>query len=372
VFNSCSHQECQEVSRPTRAGDAPLVLSSISQTRPVDRGLSGFLSYRNSLKILRSNPSSLNAYKADEKIENLDVLIATHLEGVNRKTRGAINSFSIKSKSRLQNLCLNAECDFISQLTLTYDKDQAPADGLALKTDLNKFLVRLRKEFPGVKYLWILEFQKNGNPHFHVFTTIKYTPGYARFLGYIWNVVVKGSIKHLKVHQYVPAHHYKRPLKPGDRHGSFCPWDMGDGSYLCYKYLSKSSQKSVPAHFSSVGRFWGATRSLVKPLKAIGTAEFYQLFEDTLNTETGEIITAQKHINRFFRDLRNFHEKRTWQARIKHYKSELTQANGRWTVRKPKRFKSPVRRGCDATINYGVMFYQKWFRHYQEGFQIPF
>ena len=336
-----------------------LVLSSISQTDLSTRGFSGLLFYRNSLKVLKDSPSSFRKEKPTS-LSDLAVKCEVPLSSLvdmmkEDPTRGKIDSFSIKSKARLQHVCLNSTCEFKSQMTLTYDGDSAPADGADLKADLNLFLTRMRKEFPGVKYVWVLEFQGNGNPHFHVFLNYDYSVGMARFIGHVWNVTVKGSEKHLAVHQYVPEHQYKRPLNEKDKHGSFCPWSMGDGSYITYKYLSKSSQKSVPAHFSNVGRFWGASRGIVNPIRAILQGDFESVFQDTINTLTGEVVTAQQSFNRFFRDLRKFHENRVKLARVKDHARQV--ARGERYINKVRKFRSPLRRICNAMINGGSKFF---------------
>jgi len=301
-----------------------------------------------------------------------EIRLAEFDAAVEPPKRNKISSFSLKSKARLQHVVQNATCDYVSQMTLTFDGDRCVVDGKALKAYLNHFLTNLRRKYQGVSYLWVLEFQRNGNPHFHVFTTIPYTEKEARILGAMWNRVAGGTEKHLKVHQYVPKHRYKRPVQKGEKHGAFCPWSMGDGSYLTYKYLSKGRQKSVPPNFNNVGRFWGATRGIAKPVKAWGAEEFYGLFVDTINIVTGEITTAQQHINRFFRDLRNFHEKRTNRARNKNYKTEVLAAEGRWKVDRQQKFKSPIRRCCDATVAKGVRFIEQWIGHYQQAMSIPF
>jgi hypothetical protein len=367
---SSSPPSCQEsFSSLPGASRQPLVLSSISQQRPIDRGLSGLMFYRKSLKVMRNLQSGTTKR---QKASRWEIRLAEFEADVEPPKRKEISSFSLKSKSRLQHFVQNATCDFVSQMTLTFDGDRCVINGKALKSYLNHFLVYLRRKYPSVSYLWILEFQRNGNPHFHVFTTIPYSERDAKILGAIWNRVVDGTEKHLKVHQYVPSHGYKRPVQKGEKHGAFCPWEMGDGSYLTYKYLSKDSQKSVPPNFANVGRFWGATRGLCKPLRAWGADEFYALFSDTINIVTGELTTAQEHINRFFRDLRNYHEKRTNRARWSDYHRQLEIAKGRWYVPKPNKFKSPIRRCCDATINKGVAFYEQWIGTYQRAMEIPF
>ena len=357
---------------------APLVLTSISQSPIQNRGFSGLLLYRNSLKVLKDSPD----YTRQEKPTSL-VNLAVKCEcpvstlssmQLEQEKRGSIDSFSVKSKSRLQHLCSNSTCDFISQITLTYDGHAAPVDGSDLKADLNHFLTRLRQKFKGVKYVWVLEFQGNGNPHFHVFLNLEYSRGLAWALGFIWNTVVRGSLQHLLVHQFIPKHEYKRPLKPGEKHGSFCPWSMGDGSYLTYKYLSKSSQKSVPPHFQNVGRFWGASRGIVSPIKAILQGDFESVFQDTINTLTGEVVQGQTYFNSFFRTLRKFHENRVNSARVKDYHRKVAEYQKlKWSAPKyPKRFKSPLRRVCNAMINGGTRFYNQYFKWYEQQIEVPF
>jgi hypothetical protein len=363
------HSTSQESLSLPEAPRRPLVLTSISQHRPIDRGLSGLIFYRNSLKVLRNLQQGTAKNQSESRWE---IRLADFDAAVEPPKRREISSFSIKSKARLQHAVQNATCDFVSQMTLTFYGDRCVIDGKALKAYLNHFLVTLRRWYPGVKYLWVLEFQRNGNPHFHVFTTIPYTSNDARKLGAMWNRVAKGTEKHLKVHQYVPKHRYKRPVKKGEKHGAFCPWSMGDGSYLTYKYLSKGRQKSVPPNFNNVGRFWGTTRKIAKPIKAWGAREFYDLFVDTINIITGEVTTRQQHINRFFRDLRNFHEKRANRARVKNYTREVEAAQGRWQVEKQRKFRSPIRKCCDATVAKGVRFIEQWIGHYQQQYDIPF
>lgn len=87
--------------------------------------------------------------------------------------------------------------------------------------------------------IWILEFQKRGAPHFHLFTE-----GYLHFLEVreAWyRIVGSGDPKHLeagtRVEELVKKH--------------------AAGAYAA-KYASKHAQKEVPEDFRNVGRFWGS------------------------------------------------------------------------------------------------------------------
>lgn len=53
-------------------------------------------------------------------------------------------------------------------LTLTYDEEHVPQDGLLVKDDLKKFLRRVRDKFPEVRYFACGEYgDQGGRPHYH-------------------------------------------------------------------------------------------------------------------------------------------------------------------------------------------------------------
>lgn len=72
-------------------------------------------------------------------------------------------------KSRLQSAFQlgNAETDWMAMATLTYRV--APSSYDEVREHWTRFKDRLRKQFPGAEWGWILEFQGRGAAHFHVF-----------------------------------------------------------------------------------------------------------------------------------------------------------------------------------------------------------
>lgn len=162
--------------------------------------------------------------------------------------RKEIQSFSEASKRRLRWAASNAFPVLTSQFGMTYHNSFP--DGRTVKAHLHRFLVRLQASFP-CGYLWILEFQKRGVAHVHLFLTLaQETPGLHDFMARTWNRIAEpGDGAHLSVHLH---------------ERNFISWDMGSGAYLC-KYLDKAHQKAVPVDFTGVGRFWAASRGLVPP-----------------------------------------------------------------------------------------------------------
>jgi hypothetical protein len=133
-------------------------------------------------------------------------------------------------------------------ITLTYPAD-FPLDGVLVK----KHFELIRKWFVahGVKGLWILEFQKRGAPHFHIFTPKININKLA--LSRIWyKIVGSGDIRHLNA-------------------GTRVEWlrvEHATASYCC-KYASKMYQKEVPEGYVSVGRFWGLFGGLKAPREVV-------------------------------------------------------------------------------------------------------
>ena len=206
--------------------------------------------------------------------------------------RSEISSFSAKSKSRLKFTSANAFPSLITQFGMTYHK--TCPDGRTVKKHLNQFLTELRFKHPGVKHLWILEFQSRGTAHFHIFLSLEHSKKLGKELGEIWHRIAEPDSKqHLQFHQ-----HEK----------NFIKWDMGSGSYLC-KYLDKESQKCVPSGFTGVGRFWGSSRGLVPEPDQIEASDLNAAFSyETTDEKTGEIVkfNACKHV---VRTLCRHHEK---------------------------------------------------------------
>lgn len=163
--------------------------------------------------------------------------------------------FSRHSARRLIHTASNAMPALVTQMLLTYHN--SVPDGETAKKHLHAWLAVLRRACPGVGYLWILEFQKRGAAHFHVWLTEPYSEQLWKRLGVAWNRLVEpGSAKHLQMHSELWLDRKKGWQQ------AMIPWEMKGAGYL-RKYMSKEAQKCVPDGFGWVGRFWGSTRNLV-------------------------------------------------------------------------------------------------------------
>lgn len=238
----------REVKNPS---GRPLVTTHISQQESSDFD---FELYPVSIKILRERRISLQS---------------------KRGLRREISSFSLGSKKRLRFTASNASPPLISHFLMTYH--QRCPDGREVKSDLNSFLTSLRRANLNVGYLWILEFQKRGVPHIHLWLTSEVSYSLHQFLAGRWNAIAEpGSSEHLRFHL-----HEK----------NFIAWEMRSARYLC-KYLDKSRQKEIPVGFLGVGRFWGSSRGLVSVPSIVSDLELSDSFSLVTKKAAKQILRA--------------------------------------------------------------------------------
>ena len=224
-------------------GDAPLVSRCISARS--DKPKRGRIKEPDRFEVLPADIKVIRDYGPQPQPE--------HLKDCRR---GEIEVFSRHAAKRLTETARNAFPELVTQMVLTYH-DQVP-DGATAKKNLHAWLGVLARACPGVGYLWILEFQTRGAPHFHVWITEPYSEALWKRLGAAWNRIAEPeSSKHLWWHT---QERFNSKTCKIER--SMIEWDMKGAGYL-RKYMSKEVQKCVPVGFGWVGRFWGSSRNLV-------------------------------------------------------------------------------------------------------------
>lgn len=170
--------------------------------------------------------------------------------------RGSVDYWSSKSRRRLAFVASNTEVTFAAMITLTYPKRYV-SDGRTVKRHLRTFLQWLRDTVSGLEYLWFLEFQRRGAPHFHILLNcdLKGLPAKKAISAHWYQVVASEDEKHLLAGTRTEA------LRSSD-----------GGKRYAVKYAMKMEQKLVPKSYQNVGRFWGHSEG-VKP-RALDTREF--------------------------------------------------------------------------------------------------
>ncbi len=237
----------------------------------------GFRVYKNDVVIVRkaTNPEELTSRLVGAK-------------------RGVIEDLSGSSRRNLAFVAANTEKTLSSFITLTYPTD-FPCDGKKVKRHLHAFLAALRRRFGRTDYLWFLEFQKRGAPHFHLFSSIQ-LPGPL--------VVLRRQLRsrdaevNPEMQEWVSEAWFRIVGSKDDRHlrAGSC-WEAlrkadGAARYVA-KEAYKTFQKVVPDRYHNVGRFWGTSKGFrpeEAPLRRSGARDLRRLFGDRIVGPAGRIF----------------------------------------------------------------------------------
>lgn len=180
--------------------------------------------------------------------------------------RQKVTSLSPRSLHRLALLALSTEAPFKSLLTLTYGPN-FPLNGEKVKYHLNFLLTKLKRSFGKFDYLWFLEFQKRGAPHFHILLTLP-PPNHHQRVKFArdWaNIVEPQNWEYMRLSWENGKARYVGPSATNNAvrlvHEHPIAWaairkKAGAARYVA-KYATKLQQKTVPKSYRNVGRFWG-------------------------------------------------------------------------------------------------------------------
>lgn len=179
--------------------------------------------------------------------------------------RGEIYELSTKSQRKLALYASNSPVEFASMVTVTYPMD-FPADGKLVKKHLNALLCVIRARFPGFQYLWVLEFQRRGAPHFHIFTDIE-LPAPLRPMKRSCGRTNKTVRVNWELHDWLGDRWFDIVGSDDEKHRLVgAAWEVLEKRDGCARYIAKEAyktfQKVVPEDFRNVGRFWGCSKGV--------------------------------------------------------------------------------------------------------------
>lgn len=213
------------------------------------------------LRINELSAINVNVYKNDLVVEYKMRDVG---EKGGRGKTDTIKGYSDKSMRRLAFVANNTDVEFSVMATLTYP-EAYPVNGDVCKSHLNRFLNSLRRK--GISYLWFLEFQNRGAPHFHVLMNGRLDYKYVAQRWY--GIVGSGDEKHLSAGTRVEK------LRTVD----------GAARYAT-KYAYKREQKIPPPQFQKVGRFWGHSKDVKPEVKSYHrSVTFAQLLDFCADNE---------------------------------------------------------------------------------------
>lgn len=179
-----------------------------------------------------------------------------------RGNRREIAVFSKRARERLAMTARNTDIEFLSMITLTYGVD-FPNDGKVVKGHLAAMLRKIKSTFGRFDYLWFLEFQRRGAPHFHIITDLPSPSSWERSVFAASWVEVVGA-KHWRYSSIRTKRLNFLDVAMYDVHSHPKSWEpirSKDGaSKYVLKYALKMEQKVIPHGYRNVGRLWGTSR----------------------------------------------------------------------------------------------------------------
>lgn len=209
-----------------------------------------------------------------------EVIRTSVIQNVSRETiggdRGEIQYLSGRARSHLAFVVAATAVEFRSILTLTYGKTYC-TDISVSKSHLNSMLTWIRTHYDSLSYVWVLEFQKRGAPHYHILLSIEAGDIVERKeLAYKWARLVSPSSGAVDLKGDEVLWREER-LKVYNVHKHPKTWEnirAKDGAtrYIT-KYCLKTTQKRVPSHFTNVGRFYGMSQSVKDSIDKIAEIE---------------------------------------------------------------------------------------------------
>ncbi|MDC7241168.1 MAG: hypothetical protein PQJ50_12505 [Spirochaetales bacterium] len=188
--------------------------------------------------------------------------------------RGNVTDYSWKSRKRFYERLLCIDWNEIPEAnicfaTLTYP-DQYPKDGIEIKRELDvlsKRMMRFGKTHYGdLSFVWKLEFQKRGAPHYH-FIIVTERPiilhDFRSWLSEAWADIVKKWMESENIEPELIESEHQKHLKAGTEADPVKKNKVGMISYLALyvggktKKKAKEYQHHLPEEYSNVGRWWG-------------------------------------------------------------------------------------------------------------------
>lgn len=196
----------------------------------------------------------------------------TDLNSAINGKRGKITEYTPRTAFRLS-LHLSEFGDlYDNEITLTYPSEY-PMNGEIVRNHRKLILEKLK--YNGMKeYTTCLEFQSRGAPHIHILTDLWIPKGKLKKLWF--QTVGSGDIEHLKQGARI------KQIK-----------DMTLTKVYMSSYAKKKDQKSVPAGYENVGKWWTSNRS-AKPT----------LIEVTQYEDQKNLMRANRNITRWRRSVK--------------------------------------------------------------------
>lgn len=202
-------------------------------------------------------------------------------ENEKKSKRGAVKGFSTKARSRMLQLVASLKAKVLPHfVTLTYPREWEN-DPRAWKTDLDTFGKWLQRAYPTASFIWKLEPQQRGAPHFHLLVFgIAFLPW--QIVAMRWAEIVnrrklpqsfpveRGKYGALIFHEWVCCNIDDHAVIDHIRAGVKVEAIRSRNGVMRYcgkNYMGKECE--LPEGWEKVGRFWGIVGRKNLPRSAV-------------------------------------------------------------------------------------------------------
>jgi hypothetical protein len=190
--------------------------------------------------------------------------------------RGNIYKMTRKSVNRLMFVLRETDMALESMMVLTFGSVY-PTSGKLAKASVNRWLSWLRYRRPDLRYIWVMEFQRRGAPHFHVLLNHRVVENQRELYSGRWasaalsGLVSRESEDYQKLWMDIFRVHKFRKQWQNSRERD------GIVRYMS-SYLAKSYQKEIPRDYGDVGRWWSSAKGVAD----IEPVETYEIKEEAV------------------------------------------------------------------------------------------
>jgi len=216
------------------------------------------------IKVIFDRKRKMMKYREYERGIRLSGLTGCGINNLGEYSkRGVVKGFSEASRKRLG--WVYEQGPWVSMLTFTYH-NVFPHDFKESKRHLQNLRKYLRRR--GILNLWVLEWQRRGFPHYHVWLDRRFddVPLWEDNKGNSWRPIMRAWLK-------ITSQNEDQEAVDFSLHGlQYTDWQVRAGSNYACKYAYKMEQKGIPGMFEDLhryGRWWGCSRGLVLEKRTI-------------------------------------------------------------------------------------------------------
>jgi hypothetical protein len=262
--------------------------------------IAGSATFKKKEIMLRNRSTVYNGFMSPSTKRKVRTILTTWINAVNYE-------------NQQRDIALMKPQRKLTFVTLTLSEAQKHDDNWIKRNMLNRFLIKLKRQYNVEYYFWRAEKQKNGRIHFHLMVDAYIDK---RDLQTEWNDIQQST-------GYLDEFFLKnRRYNAPSTHIKSVPKDLSVIDYVL-KYVTKNPDDIEDAELQVHGRIWGCSKEL-RDLKPYSSGEINEIGEHLAQlVESKKVeLLDHDHFQIYFLDTEAFlkkHHQRTYADMIQYY-----------------------------------------------------